>query len=62
VATPDNQVIPVNPDNMPDLDRADSVAGGGERGLVAPLVFKTSGTGAPRPVGSIPAASAKPVS
>ncbi len=25
--------------------------GGGERGLVAPLVFKTSGTGTPRPVG-----------
>jgi len=25
---------------------------------VAPLVFKTSGTGAPRPVGSIPATSA----
>ena len=32
---------------------------GGERGLVAPLVFKTSGTGDPRPVGSIPAASAE---
>ncbi len=33
-------------------------SGGGERGLVAPLVFKTSGTGDPRPVGSIPATSA----
>lgn len=32
--------------------------GGGERGLVAPLVFKTSATGTPRRVGSIPAASA----
>jgi len=32
--------------------------GGGEWGLVAPLVFKTSGTGTPRPVGSIPATSA----
>ena len=31
---------------------------GGERGLVAPLVFNTSGTGDPRPVGSIPATSA----
>ena len=38
--------------------RACQDAGGGERGLVAPLVFKTSGTGDPRPVGSIPAASA----
>src|ERR1700694_2148575 len=32
---------------------------GGERGLVASLVFKTSGTGDPRPVGSIPATSAR---
>ena len=36
-----------------------TVAPGGERGLVAPLVFKTSGTGEPRPVGSIPATSAE---
>ena len=28
--------------------------------LVGPLVFKTSGTGDPRPVGSIPATSAVP--
>ena len=34
-------------------------ATGGERGLVAPLVFKTSGTGDPCPVGSIPATSAR---
>jgi len=27
--------------------------------LVGPLVFKTSGTGDPRPVGSIPATSAQ---
>ena len=33
-------------------------ADGGERGLVASLVFNTSGTGEPRPVGSIPATSA----
>ena len=38
----------------------DTFASGGERGLVAPLVFKTSGTGDPRPVGSIPATSATP--
>ena len=35
-----------------------SVPLGGEWGLVAPLVFKTSGTGTNRSVGSIPAASA----
>lgn len=38
--------------------RLATVGGGGERGLVAPLVFKTSGTGHTRPVGSIPATSA----
>ena len=67
----ESTVVRVNPDSSPFSTNnatgnrpatrtipADSVAGGGERGLVAPLVFKTSGTGAPRPVGSIPAASA----
>ena len=38
--------------------RSDRFDRGGERGLVAPLVFNTSGTGTPRPVGSIPATSA----
>src|SRR2546423_2038693 len=35
-----------------------TLGGGGERGLVALLVFKTSGTDTRRPVGSIPATSA----
>jgi hypothetical protein len=34
------------------------ISSGGEQGLVALLVFNTSGTGDPRPVGSIPATSA----
>jgi hypothetical protein len=44
----------------PDGSETGRPAPGGERGLVAPLVFKTSGTGDPRPVGSIPATSAEP--